>query len=325
MDFLQSLSHIFLTVVFPVFFVALVGFLIARVTHVDARGISGLLIYGLTPLFIIDRLSRPGMLESVDFGQILVFLPLHTLAMGVIGYGCARLLGLRGGALKAFLLTILIPNAGNYPIPVNDFAYGMAGEAAATCAMVPNVALTMTLGVYLATGDRSPRESLLAIVKLPMIYALVLVAALRGLDINLHESVFHPGIAYAAGAALPLNLMQLGIVLAAGFRRRRDAGGEIGPPEPAGRMWGTVGAAVAVKLLVAPAVAAGILAGLGVEGQLFKSLMILAAMPAAVYTVILSSFFRTDSRVVAVTVTAGTLLSLPTVTVVLALLERYAP
>lgn len=320
--FLAQLSQIFLDVVFPVLFVALVGFILGRVTRIEARGLSALLIWGLTPIFIIYNLSRHD-LPDISFMLLIAFMLLHTAALAAITYLPARLMGLRGNEFKVFLLTILIPNAGNYPIPVNEFAYGEAGKLVSTCVMIPYNALTMTLGVFLATGDRSAKESLKTIFKLPLVYALLLVGFMYAVGFNLQESFLGPGVKYISDAALPMNLLQLGVVLAAGKWLHPEKNGA--HPESSRRLWGKIGAAVFIKLIIAPLVAIPILMLLGIHGQMFRTLMIHAAMPTAVYTAILSSFFGTDTRHVAATITISTLLSLPTVTLVLAWLAVAVP
>lgn len=319
---LDQFVRIFLDIVFPVFFVAAVGFAVGKIAKIDTRSISGLLIYALTPLFIISELGI-GDLPDVSFTSIVVFILLHTLVMGAIGYGAGKALGLASGELKVFLLTIVIPNAGNYPLPVNEFAWGEAGVVYGTCIMIPYQVLTMTLGVFLATGDRSAKDSLATIFKLPLIYAVFLVLFMQWIEFDLEKTPLYNGVEYAARAMLPLNLLQLGFVLAATRWVHPERNGD--HPETSGHLWAKVGLAVFLKLVIGPLTGAPLLYLIGADGQLFRSLMVLASMPNAVYTAILATFFGSDTRHVVATIMVGTLLSMGTVTVVLAWLETAVP
>ena len=70
-------------------------------------------------------------------------------------------------------------------------------------------------------------------------------------------------------------------------------------------------------------VGAGVTTLLGLEGVVRNTVVLIAAMPAAVFVSILAAEYRTVPRFVASTVIIGTFASLVTLTVVINLLQRW--
>lgn len=87
---------------------------------------------------------------------------------------------------------------------------------------------------------------------------------------------------------------------------------------------GLVGLAVATRLLAGVTVAYGIILGLGIVGATRDVLLIQAAMPTAVFTTLMATEFNAHPRFVTSVVLATTVLSLITVTALLAVLPGAA-
>ena len=113
------------------------------------------------------------------------------------------------------------------------------------------------------------------------------------------------GIALLGQAAIPLVLIQLGVQMGASGRIQRT------PP---------VITAVALRAVAVPLLAAGTGLLVGLDGVGLASLVLAAAMPIAVNTLMLAREYGADSDTVASSVVASTFLSIPILVVLISAL-----
>ncbi len=201
-------------------------------------------------------------------------------------------------------------NAGNYGLPVNLFAFGPDAVAPASLFFTVNAMVAASLGVYLsAWGRASARLALRRAAGVPLVYAAAL-----GLLVNLSGLAVPEPLGKAfhlmGQASVPTMLVVLGIKLAEMVQSRQCT-----VPVPA------LAFVAVARLLLAPALA-WVLAGvLGLDGLARNVVIVESAMPTAVITTILATEFETDPSFAALCVLVTTLLSLPTMTILLNLLR----
>jgi predicted permease len=200
-------------------------------------------------------------------------------------------------------------NAGNYGISVNLFAFGEPGLARATIYFTLSAALASSLGVYLsARGRASTSLALRRMVRVPLIYAAAFGLAFNLTGLSVPEPLAR-AIHLLGQASVPLMLVVLGVRLAETFRSRQRL---VHLP--------ALGIATAARLLLVPALAWLFATLIGLDGLARDVTVVESAMPTAVMSTILATEFDSDPAWAALCVMTTTLLSLPTLTILLNLL-----
>jgi predicted permease len=299
---------VLLNVVLPVFLVVGVAALVQTRLRFDVRTLSRAALYLFSPALVFDALSTSDV-SGGEIGQITIVFLLITATLWLLGAMAARLLRLPGPTAAAFLVCILIMNAGNYGISVNLFAFGEPGLARATIYFTLSAALASSLGVFLsARGRASTGMALRRMVRVPLIYA-----AAFGLVFNLGDLTLPEPLARAihllGQASVPLMLVVLGVRLAETYQSRAPL---VHLP--------ALGLAAAARLLLAPTLAWLCAALFGLGGLARDVTVVESAMPTAVMSTILATEFDSDPSFAALCVLATTLLSLPSLTLLLNLL-----
>lgn len=299
---------ILVNVILPVFLVVGTSALMQTRLRLDIRTLSRVAFYLFSPALVFDTLANSNVSGS-EFGQMTTVLILTTLALWALGALVARLLHLEGPTRAAFLIAILIMNAGNYGLSVNLFAFGEAGLARASLYFVGSALLSASLGVYLsARGRVTVRLALRRMISMPLLHATILGLVFNVGNLTVPETLAK-AIHLLGQAAVPSMLLVLGVQLAEIFQSRQRM---VHLP--------ALGAVTVLRLIVAPALA-WFLAGLvGLNGLARDVSVLETAMPTAVMTTILATEFDSDASFAALGVMVTTLVSLPTVTILLNLL-----
>jgi predicted permease len=301
---MATLIHVLL----PVFLVAAVAALAQARLRLNVQTLSRAGFYLFAPALVFDSLVSSDV-SGTEFIRIAAVLLLATLILWILGQAAARLLGLQGPTQAAFLAAILLMNGGNYGLPVTLFAFGEAGLARATLFFTVSALITSSLGVYLtARGRASARLALRRVAGVPLVYAAAL-----GLFFNLASVPLPEPLLKAVGllgqAAVPTMLLVLGLKLADTFQSERST---LHLP--------ALGVVAVTRLLLAPALAWVLAAGIGLNGLARDVVTLESAMPTAVMTTILATEFESDPPFAALCVLVTTLASLPTVAILLNLL-----
>lgn len=299
---------IFGNVVLPVLVVAALGYLLQRRMQLSLVPLSQVSIYVLQPCLVFTALLNTD-LRSAEPLLIMLFSALMTAGMLVVAAVIARTGRLDRSMSAAFMLSTAFPNVGNYGLSVVLLAYGQSGLEKAILIFVVQSIFSGTVAVMVASASSaSAWRALLQVFKLPQIYATV-----AALAFNLLQVTPPPFIAastdLAAKAAVPLMLVMLGMQMARNTNIERP---------------GLLGVAVATRLVLGVAVAYGIILVLGISGTTSEVLLIQAAMPTAVFTTLMATEFNARPRFVTSVVLLTTLLSLVTVTALLAILPGTA-
>ena len=315
----MSLLGIFATAILPIVAIAAAGFVLGRARDVDADPLNTVTVYVLVPALVFHSLATTslggGTLASVAVGVVL-----FTGVMTLIAGGTGRALGEREPILGTFVLVSIFSNAGNYGIPVSEFAFGSVGRATAVVYIVAQSVAMYTLGVYLAArGDGEDwRSGMRAIFAIPLVYAVVAALAARYLGvIPPADTAAMETLKLVGDSSIPVMLLILGIELA-----------ETDYSAAALR----VTPSVTLKMLVAPVVAVGIATLVGFQNTTVARVFVLeCSMPAAVTTLILTGEFAgatpegVDATEFAGTaIFLSTVVSVPLLTGLIALLQSGA-
>lgn len=295
---------VFFNVMVPVFLMAGAGAALARFRGVAPNAIAQAVLYVFSPALAFHSLSTTEIPIS-DIGRMAAFSLLLLVSLFLAGTIAARVLRLQRQTSAAFLLSVLFMNAGNYGLPVALLAFGDEGLSRAVVFFVIQAMGGGTIGVFIASrGSGSVVEALKNVARVPLGYA-----AVAGLTLSLTGTVAPDAIANAArilgNAAVPGMLLVLGIQLFSNFRIVEA---------PA------VIASAVFRLGISVGLAALFTTLLGIGDLTQKVLIVLAGMPSAVFITILATEFDARPDVATSAVLVSTILSLVTLTALIAIM-----
>lgn len=302
--------------ILPLVLVVSTGVLLNRYGDVKSEGLNSVAINVLLPALVFHSLATTDLPMSTlaNVGIAVVsFLLLMTLISEVVGRG----LGETEPFLGTFVLVTVFPNAGNYGLPVAEFIFGETGRASAVIYIVAVMVIMNTLGVYVAgrSGAGDWREGVKAIFSIPLIYAVVFAGISRGIGIlPPADAAVMQTLKLVGDSVIPVVLIVLGIELA-------DA--------RYGKSLARITPAVGLKMLIGPLVALAIAVAIGFQNQdVAHSFVLLSATPTAVTPLIIVNEFAaqstedlTVSEYASSTILLTTIVSIPVVTVLAALLK----
>ncbi|MCS6803018.1 MAG: AEC family transporter [Chloroflexota bacterium] len=289
---------VFVNVVLPVFVIVASAYLLGRWRKISPAPLSQVVFYLFSPALAFSGLTG-GTLAVDEAAQIALFTLALAAVMLALGWVAARLLRLDGPHTSAFLLTSVFMNAGNLGLSIALFAFGEAGLQRAVVFFVVHSLLSGTLAVFLASrGVGSTRQALLSILRTPVSYAGVAGVAVLVWSLPV-PLVVERAAGLLGAAAVPGMLAVLGLQLA-------DIRG--------GAQVREIAVATVMRLVVGTGAALVLVHLFDLQGVTRAVMILQAAMPTAVFTVILASEFRAAPRFVTGVVLATTLGAIVTIT-----------
>lgn len=297
--------NVFINVILPILLVAAAGAALQRWRNLPAAPFSQLMLYLLSPALVLDSLIGADLpLEaSARIVGAIFLLSLVLIAASAV---LSHLLGHKRPMQSGFILSTTFPNAGNMGLPVSLLAFGEQGLAVAVVIYSSHAVLGWSLGVFVAarshSGGLGPLKHTL---RLPVLWAIALALLLRATGTEL-PSFLGESVHMLGQASIPVMLLILGFQLERGVALDR---------------WPSLLAALVVRLIASALVAYLVGGWLGLEGITQQVFVVMAAMPTAVFTIILATEFQAEPRFVSSMVIASTLISLLTLTLLLAVLQ----
>lgn len=296
-----------LSIMLPIFFVFVVGYIAQSFLKLETVMISRLAIYILVPFLVF----RTFYLQTIDssfmyfviflLGLCFVSIFIITLFTKVLKYSEEERCGL--------ILSSAFMNNGNYGTPLVLFLFGPEGMKVAIVLMVLQQLLMSTLGVYYAAkGSPFNVGSIDAagqVLRMPMIYGAALGILFNWLNIPL--GTLMKGIDFIADAAIPVIMIALGMQLANMTIKKVD--------------WKLLSFSLFTRLMLSPLLAFLIVWQLPLD-ELTKQIMIIAAAtPTAANTTMYAIQFRVQENNVSAATLISTVLSLITIPIVIYLIN----
>lgn len=294
---MMTYSQLFLTIV-PVFAMIAIGAMLRRaqwVTEATEAGLFNLVVKVATPCLIFESVANnvalrlPGNLvlpPLLGFG-------LTTISLGV-GWFVARSLGLTmGHGLRTFALAVGITNYGYLPLPLMDVMFGPESRAVLLVHNAGVEAAVWTAGILMVTG-LSPLQGWRKMLNGP---TLAMVVALT---FNLSGAIAHvPGLVMnlihsLAVCAVPLGLIMTGVSI----QPHLDDPKQLVNPRVTLMAW-------LLRLAVLPWVYLLAARYLPCSVELKRVLVVQAAMPSAVSSIIIARLYG-GRPLVAVQIIIGT-------------------
>jgi predicted permease len=305
-NLMESLISLFAQNILPILLTAGAGYVLGKTLEIEPKTLSRVVFYFFSPCLIFTLLTE-NKLNSSDTYHIIVFAITSALLVGLVTFLVGKWMKLKRDILAAMLITTMFTNAGNFGLSLNSFAFGNEALAYASIFFVMSGLMINTIGVLIASsGKTSVLKALFGLLRFPAVYAIIVSVIFNTLDWSMPTPILR-AINILGDGAIPGMLVLLGLQL------QRISLNEHKTP---------LGWAVALRMLVAPAIALGLSVLFNLAGPAKQAAVTEASMPTAVMTVIATEFDIHPSFVTTV-VTATTLLSPLTLTPLLAILGGH--
>jgi len=301
---LSELLALFFNNLFPILLAACIGYALAKFLNINPRPLSQVIFYVFSPILVFNLITS-SQLSNSDILRTLIFAIILMVCVGVLTWVIGGILRLDRKTLAAVLITSMFMNAGNYGLPLTNFAFGEAALAFASVFFVINAMFTNTVGIVIASsGSMSVLNAIKGLVKFPAIYALGLGIIFLQFSWKLPSGLDRT-VSLLSDAAIPCMLVLLGMQLV-----NIHLNGRALPLVLTSSM----------RLLIAPLLAFGLTRLFGMTGPSYQAVVLEAAMPVAVLTTILATEFDAEPSFVTAAVLVTNLLSPLTLTPLLAFL-----
>lgn len=295
---------ILISAILPIALVALVGFGVGRTFEIDLQTLARLSIYALLPALVLKSLAETALALESAIALLTAFI-LNTALLYVLAIGLGHGLKFSSDERKSLIATTLFANVGNMGLPFVLFSLGEAGLERAVVYLVGSSLMTASVFPIVLKGA-GIRSGVRYTLGLPVFWATVTGLALQLADAAMPQAI-ERGITLLSGGAIPLALLTLGIQLS----RTKFVFGRY-------ELFGA-----GLRLLVSPLFAYSIGRLLGLEGLNLQVLVLQAAMPVAVNSLIWITELGGDRVRVARTIVLSTLLSFVSLPLVLWLSQGF--
>lgn len=276
---MQELVNIFVDNMIPVLAIAAVGYFLRRRFAVDPNMLSRMMFNVFSPALTFNALFTRDI-SGGDFLRVYGGALILLWTIAALSVLALRMQKIEAAERSATLVSTFAFNGGNFGLSIVSFAFGAEALSYAVLIFVAGTTTAYTLGVYISSnGKASVLASLLNVLKTPSVYALLLVFALKGAGLTQLPPALARSSQLLADAAIPLMLILLGLQLG-GFGKLKRLP--------------LVAFSVAMRLLLAPAIAIALAALLGLSGAARYAFVIQAGMPTAVMTIVLATEFDSD-------------------------------
>lgn len=300
---MKELLMILVDIILPIFVLLMVGFVIQRKISLDVQTLARLSIYFLVPGFIFVRLYET-VFDGKLFLQIFAFFILFLIILFIISQLVGTLLGMDKKRKTVFSNSILFYNSGNYGIPVNDLVF-KSDPLAMSIQVIILTMQNMTIFSYgifsLRSADLGKMRALLGYFKMPVLYAMLAGILLNVYSVPIPAFIWIPAN-YIADAMVAIALVTLGAQVA-----------EL----KITKQLSAVYVSVAMRLLLAPALAYLIILLFGLHGIVAQALFISSAMPTSVNSSVIAQEYDNHPQLAAQIVLFSTLMSTLTVTIII--------
>lgn len=305
---MEIFTHILLNNVVPLSIMITIGFILQRTFKLDMHTLSKLNFYLLSPAVLFTMLYESTFTAEIAFQVIGFFVIFYALLWGTVEL-FMRLRGLKSGMRSAMRNSVIFYNSANFAIPLNQlvFASNPFTMAVQLIIMMFQSVLPNTLGIYLINADRmSVKDALKVVFTFPAVYVLPLALVFKMLHIPIPQPIYAP-LEYITQAFVAMALVTLGA--------------QLGNMKWSSSKIDLLSVSVALRLVVSPALGFLVVWILGFEGLLAQALILSCAVPTSLSSMLLAVEFDNEPDFASQAVFMSTLLSIITVTVVIALIQ----
>ncbi|QIQ22243.1 AEC family transporter [Zophobihabitans entericus] len=299
--------HFFL-ILFPIFCIFIVGFIGQKTLRFDISALSKMALYVLSPFLSFKTFYSHELTISYLYYVFYVLLLCVILASIVTLWAYLMKYNLKERC--ALVLASCFMNNGNYGTPVILVFFGAIGFDVAVILMVLQQFIMSTIGVYFAAKGSeysiSQKEVFKRVFRMPIAYGALLGIMFQLLHIPLSDQIML-AVSMIGDSSIPVIMLILGMQLATLHIRQVEIA--------------KVSFALLIRMVVSPLVALVLVYFMPIDYMSKQVLIVLAAMPSAANTTLLSVQFNTKPEMVSSATFLSTLISLITLPIVLWLVD----
>ncbi len=301
-------------VAFPIFGLIFVGFLAYRLGvlgDASSAELNRFVVYLGLPALLFESMAKAGTLQTLNLTYTLAF----TAGMAVVFLVTLAIRMRSGVHFKDATINAVAasyPNAGFLGIPLCALTFGQPGIAPAVIATILSACILFAVAIILIEVSHQPDKRIAETVRLvggrllknPILVAPVLGCLVAWSGHPLPQSLqrFFELLGAAAG---PCALVSIGLFLASAKLRNLDVKG--------------LGLLVAMKLVVQPGITTLLVfVVFPIPAVWAWSALLLSALPIGNGPFMLAALFDRDAKLMSHAILASTLLSLVTVSLILA-------
>ncbi|MBK9051706.1 MAG: AEC family transporter [Chloroflexi bacterium] len=290
---MSEITDVLVNNILPIFIVAAIGFALRQSLGLDVKTVARVTFNGFSPCLVFYSLVT----AKLNGGELLLlggYSLLTILLMGLLGWLVGRLFRLSRLDTVALVLALMFVNSGNYGLTLLELRYGDEGVVRGIAYFVVSTILAYSVGILVASaGQRTVRQALAQLVRVPAVYAVVLALLVYGFDLTVPAPLLK-GIQIAAEGSIPVMLLVLGMQLA-----------DLRAMEGLKVAWLATG----LRLVVAPLMALWLADRMHLEGLNRSAMLLEASMPTAVLVTVLATEYDVRPRLLTTIVVLSTLLS----------------
>jgi len=281
-----------LQIVIPIFLIIALGAFLSKIKKLNLDHLVFIIMYITAPALIISSLQKSNI-QIKEFISMTIYTALIVLSLWLISTVVLKLLKTKQ---KGIQLPMMFGNSGYLGFPVSLFAFGVVGLSYAVIYSSIETIILMSLGIYLANKKNDIKE----IFKIPLIYAIIFALFLNIINYKLPNILLTP-IDMIGQITIPLALIVLGYRLT-----------EIKVKDVKKAVLASF-----FKMGIGFILALSIVTIFSITGTIKNILILLAAMPSAVLTMVICYKYKRDADLVASVILISTLLSIITIPLIL--------
>ena len=214
----MNIFFILLIKIFPLYLNVLLGFLSTKYLAVQRESIASLLIYIIGPLVVLSATKSVEINASVAFLPIVLYIFGSVLAFTTL-FICGKYWNDPTGNILAF--SAGTGNTGYFGIPLALLFFDTNLANIYIFTVLASLLYENTTGFYVtAKGNFTAKQSLLKIIKLPILYAFVIGITLNLMGVRLPEEITFYSDQFKSAYGI-LGMMMLGMGLQ-GFNKSED-------------------------------------------------------------------------------------------------------
>lgn len=193
-----------LSIIFPVFAIAGVGYLYGRYKRPDMTQVNQLNMDLFVPALVFTALASKSFDLSL-YSDLALAGTAVIIGSGILAWPFVRLLKVD---YKTFIPPMMFNNSGNMGLPLALLAFGEEAVPIAVVLFIIEMVLHFTIGIYMLDH----RINLLRLIRMPMIMATILGLLVGGFNIPVWEPLSIM-IKMLGDVLIPLLLFSLGVRL----------------------------------------------------------------------------------------------------------------
>lgn len=304
----------FFIILFPIFCIFIVGFIAQKVLNFDVANLSKMSLYVLSPFLAFKTFYTHTL--TTDYLLYIFYIFGLCFALVIIVSIWSFIMKYSSKERCAMILSSCFMNNGNYGTPVLLIFFDSVGFDLGVIMMVLQQFVMSTVGIYYAAKGSArndivgQKDVIKKVVRMPVAYGAFLGIIFQLCHIPLTKSIM-TSIAMIGDASVVIIMIILGMQLAKIKIKQIN--------------YSKVSFALLTRMVLSPFVALAMVSIMPIEPIYKQILIVLAAMPTAANTTLMSVQFDTHPELVSSATFISTIISLITLPIVLWLVGAPIP